>query len=110
MLAMQELGCFQELLTDLGIIMLQHEVMVDLMTVSLCIQYAINNMHLCLLSITYACPYRNPTATLVHSIHNVDISKPLTHTTPHMMSALNSEKRDSSVKRTPRHHARHNGI
>ena len=53
----------------------------DLVTVSLCIQNAINKMHLCSLSITYACPYHNPTATMGHSIHNVDISKPLTHTT-----------------------------
>ncbi len=37
-------------------------------------------MHLCSLSITYACPYHHPTATMGHSIHNVDISKPLTHT------------------------------
>ncbi len=80
---------FQELCTDpcnMGpcIIMLQHEVMVvdewhnngpqDLITVSLCIQNAINKMHLCSLSITYACPYHNPTATMGHSIHNVDIS------------------------------------
>ncbi len=86
---------FQEFCTDLCnmgpcIIMLQHEVMVvdewhnngpqDLVTVSLCIQNAINKMHLCSLSITYACPYHNPTATMGHSIHN-DISKPLTHTT-----------------------------
>ncbi len=50
--------------------MLQHEVMVvdkwcnngpqDLITVSLCIQNAINKIHLCSLSITYACPYHNP--------------------------------------------------
>ncbi len=40
-------------------------------------------MHLCLLSITYACPYHNLTATIGHSIHNIDISKPLTHTTPY---------------------------
>ncbi len=69
MLAMQELGCFsfQKLCTDpcnMGpcIIMLQHEVMVvdewqkngpqDLITVSLCIQNAINKMHLSSLSIT----------------------------------------------------------
>ncbi len=45
-------------------------------------RYLINKMHLCLLSITYACPYHNSTATMGHSIHNVDISKPLTHTTP----------------------------
>ncbi len=52
------------------IIMLQHEVMVvdewhnngpqDLVTVSLCIKNCINKIHLCLLSITYACPYHNP--------------------------------------------------
>ncbi len=80
---------FQELCTDpcnMGpcIIMLQHEVMVvdewhnnmpqDLVTVSLCIQNAINKMHLCSLSITYASPYHNPTATMGHSIHNVEFS------------------------------------
>ncbi len=94
---------FQELCTDpcnMGpcIIMLQHEVMVvdewhnngpqDLVTVSLCIQNAINKMHLCSLSITYAYPYHNPTATMGHSIHNVDISKLLTHTTPYTLSAI----------------------
>ncbi len=60
----------------------------DLVTVSLCIQNAINKMHLCSLSITYACPYHNPTATMGHSIHNIDISKPLTHTTPYTLSAI----------------------
>ncbi len=69
------------------IIILQHEVMVvdewhnngpqDLVTVSLCFQNAINKMHLCSLSLTYACQYHNPTATIDHSIHIVDISKPL---------------------------------
>ncbi len=80
------------------IIMLQHEVMVvdkwhnngpqDLVTISLCIQNALNKMHLCLLSITYAWPYHKPTATMGHSIHNVDISKPLTHMMPYMLSAI----------------------
>ncbi len=94
---------FQELCTDpcnMGpcIIMLQHEVMIvdewhnngpqDLVTVFLCIQNAINKMHLCLLSITYACPYHNPTATMGHSIHNVDIIKPLTHMMPYTLSAI----------------------
>ncbi len=94
---------FQELCTDpcnMGpcIIMLQHEVMFvdewhkngpqDLVTVSLCIQNAINKMHLCSLSIIYACPYHNPTATMGHSIHNIDISKTLHHTTPYMLSAI----------------------
>ncbi len=107
----------QELCTDpcnMGpcIIMLQHEVMVvdewhnngpqDLVTVSPCIQNTINKIHLCS-SITYTCPSHNPTATMGHSIHNVDISKPLTHTTPY---TLYSENRDSSVKRTPLQSAR----
>ncbi len=94
---------FLELCTDpfnMGpcIIMLQHEVMVvdewhnngpqDLVTVPLCIQNAINTMHLCSLSITYACPYHNPTTTMGHSIHNVDISEPLTHMTPYTLFAI----------------------
>ncbi len=54
----------------------------------LCIQNAINKMHPCSLSITCACPYHNPTATMGHSIHNVDVSKPLTHTTPYTLSAI----------------------
>ncbi len=80
------------------IIMLQHEVMVvdewhnngpqDLITVPLCIQNAINTMHRCSLCITYTCPYHNPTVTIGHLIHNVDISKPLTHTTPYILSPI----------------------
>ncbi len=102
---MQELGCFQ--LPGIVYRSLQHgavhyhaehEVMVvdewhnnepqDLVTVSLCIQNAINKMHLYSLSITYSCQYHNPTATMSHSIHNVYISKPLTHMTPYTLSAI----------------------
>ncbi|XP_055769740.1 probable cytosol aminopeptidase [Salvelinus fontinalis] len=32
----------------------------------------------------YACPYSNPTATMRHSVHKANISKPLVHTTPYM--------------------------
>ena len=90
--------------SDMGlcIITLQHEVMVvgewhnnrpqDLVTVPLCIQNAINTMQLCSLSVIYACPYHNPTATMGHSIPNVDISKPLTNTTPHTLSAICPEQ------------------
>jgi hypothetical protein len=64
---------------DMGscVIMLKHEVMEadewldngprDLVTVSLCIQIAINKMQLCSLSVAYACPYHNPTATMGHT-------------------------------------------
>ncbi len=112
---------FQEFCTDpcnTGpcINLLQHEVMVveewhnngpqDLVTVSLCIQNAIKKMHLCLLSITYAWPYNNPTATMGHLIHNIDISKPTRRHTRCLPSALYSENRDSSVKRTPLQSAR----
>ncbi len=40
------------------------------------------------MSITFACPYHNSTATMGYSIHNVDISKPLTHATPYTLSAF----------------------
>ncbi len=116
---------FQELCTDpcsMGpcIIMLQHAVMVvdewhnngfqDLLTVSLCIQNAINKMHLCSLSVTCACPYHNPTATMGHSIHNIYISKPLTHTTPYtavyhlpctVKTGIHREENTSSKYQTP---------
>jgi hypothetical protein len=70
MQAMEELGHFQ--LPDpcnMGrcIIMLKHELMAvnewhnnapqDLVTLSLCIQIAIDKMQLCSLSVTYSCPY-----------------------------------------------------
>jgi hypothetical protein len=57
----------------------------DLITVSLCIQIAINKMHL---SVAYACYYHNPTATLGHSVYKVDIIKPLIHTMPYTLSAV----------------------
>ena len=80
---MEELGHFQLP----GIVyMLKHEVMAadewhddgpqDLSTVSLCIQIAIDKMQLCSLFLP-ACPYHNPTATMGHSVHNFEISKPL---------------------------------
>ncbi len=45
-------------------------------------------MDLCSLSITYAGQCHYPTATMGHLIHNVDISKPLTHTMPYTLSAI----------------------
>ena len=82
----------------LCIIILKHEVMAvdewhdngpqDLITVSLCIQIAIDKMQLCSLSIVYACPYHNPTTTMGYSVQNVDISKPLVHSTPYTLSAI----------------------
>ena len=64
----------------LCIIMLKHKVLVtdepqDLITLSLCIQIAIDKMKLCSLSVAYTCPHHNPTVT------NVDISKPSSHAT-----------------------------
>ena len=57
----------------------------DLVMVPLCIQFAIDKMQLCSLSVAYAYPYHNPTITMGHSIHNVDISKLLAHTMPHVV-------------------------
>uniref|UniRef100_A0A8K9UYE8 GRB10 interacting GYF protein 1b n=1 Tax=Oncorhynchus mykiss TaxID=8022 RepID=A0A8K9UYE8_ONCMY len=51
----------------------QQQQVCDDVTVSLCIQIAIDKMQLCSLSDAYACPYHNPT-TMGHSVHNVDIS------------------------------------
>ena len=74
--------------------MLKHEVMAadewhyngpqDLVIVSLFFQIAIDKMQLCSLSVANACPYQYPTATM----GDVDISNPLTHTSPYMWSAV----------------------
>ncbi len=118
---------FQKLCTDpcnmgLCIIMLQHEVMVvdewhnngsqDLVTVPLCIQNAINKMHLCSLSITYAChtitpppPWATRSTTLTSANHST--TRCHTRCLP---SALYSENWDSSVKRTPLQSARSHRI
>ncbi len=113
----------QELCTDpcnMGpcIIMLQHEVMVvdewhnngpqDLVAVSLCIQNAINKMHLCSLSITYAAHTITPPppwATRSTTLTSANRSPTRRHTRC-LPSALYSENRDSSVKRTPLQSAR----
>jgi hypothetical protein len=55
----------------------------DLVTVYLRIQIAIDKMHLCSKSVAYSCPYHNPTGTIGHSVHNVDINKPLANTRHH---------------------------
>jgi hypothetical protein len=38
-----------------------------------------DKVQLCSLSVAYACPYHNPTATIGHAVHNVDISNPFAH-------------------------------
>jgi hypothetical protein len=45
-------------------------------------------MRLGSLSVAYACPYHNLTTTMGNSVSNVDMSKPLTHTMPYMLSAI----------------------
>jgi hypothetical protein len=60
----------------------------DIIMVSLCIQIAIHKIQLCLLSVAYAYPHHNPTATMGHSVHRVGISNPLTHKTPHTQCAM----------------------
>jgi hypothetical protein len=76
--------------------MRKHEVLLEdewhengpqhLATVSLCIQFAIDEMQFCSLSVAYACPYHIPTAIMGHSVHNVDINKPLVYTTQYPLS------------------------
>jgi hypothetical protein len=78
--------------------MLKHEVMAadarhengpqDLIMVSLCIQIAINKMQLYSLSVAYTCPYQNPTTTMGHFVHFVDISKLLNHRTPYTLPVI----------------------
>jgi hypothetical protein len=79
--------------------MLKHEVMAtdewhdngpqNVIALSVWIQIAIEKMQLCFLSIAYACPYHNPTATKGRTVQNVVwVSKPLTHTTPYMLSDI----------------------
>ena len=59
-----------------------------LITISLCIQIVMDKMQLCSLSVAYACPYHNPTPTMGHFVHKVDISKLLTHMMPDTLSAI----------------------
>ncbi len=102
------------------IIMLQHEVMVvdewhnngpqDLVTVSLCIQNAINKTHLCSLSINlpaHTITPPPPWATWSTTLTSANRSPTQRHKRC-PPSALYSENRDSSVKRTPLQSARCN--
>ena len=74
--------------------MLKHEVMAadewhdngpqELVTVSLCIQIAIDKMQLCSLPSSLCLSILKPHRHHGHSVHNVDISKQLTNTTPYV--------------------------
>jgi poly(3-hydroxyalkanoate) synthetase len=60
----------------------------EFVTVSLCIQIVIDKMQLCSSSVAYGCPHPNHTTTMGHSVHNIDIIKPLAHTTACTLSAV----------------------
>ncbi len=69
-------------------------------------------MHLCSLSITYACPTITPPPPWATRSTTLTSAKPLTHTTPYTLSAICPVqwKPDSSVKRTPLQSARCHGM
>ncbi len=76
--------------------------------------FHINKMNLCSLSLTYACPYHNPAHTITPpppwatrstALTSANCSPTRRHTRC-LPSALYSENRDSSVKRTPLQSAR----
>ncbi len=95
--------------------MLQHEVMVvdewhnngpqDLVTVSLCIQNAINKMHLCKHTPVHTITPPPPWATRSTTLTSANRSPTQRHTRC-LPSALYCENWDSSVKRTPLQSAR----
>jgi hypothetical protein len=70
------------------IIMLKHGLMSEEELYDNGPQDLVNKMQLCSLSIAYACPYHNPTTTTGYSVHNINISNPLTHKTPYTLSAI----------------------